>query len=197
MVWIGVHIGDTLTVPEHLFEKIPTDLEDELGVFGGIAAFTIQVVRQSGLTFGEKVVITGHGILKDLTSQIAILSGMQNLELETVRKNNVEIDGVFVCPEGQANVNLLPGLLRNKATLVILTEEPIDVPCELLRQKNLRLAFPPGFRPDRRDIYRPVGYMRWTPKKDLQLSLKLLSDKSLIIKNPEDYWMPRGRSKYV
>ena len=57
IVWIGIPAGDEIFIPENLFERIPDGLEDGRFVFAGIGAFVIQAIRESGLTFGEKVTV--------------------------------------------------------------------------------------------------------------------------------------------
>ena len=174
VVWVGIPAGDKVIVPEYLFEKVPDDLEDKIGVFGGVGAFVIQAVRESGLTFGEKVVVLGHGVLKDLTSQVVTLFGIHSLELDFVCKGDVEIDGVFLCTGGEANFNLIENLLRNKATVTVLTEGHIDLPLKLLQEKKLKLIFLGQPKVERKDIYYPKAYLRWGIKEDIRLYLKLL-----------------------
>lgn len=176
VVWIGVPADDKLIVPEYLFERIPDGLEDSIAVFAGIGAFVIQAVRESGLTFREKAAVLGQGILKDITSQVTALFGIHNLELALACKGNMEIDGIFVCPEGEKDINLIANSLHNKATVTILTERHIGLSPKLLQEKELKLIYPALAQPDERNVYYPRAYVRWTIKKDLQLVLKLLKE---------------------
>lgn len=173
VVWVGIPAGDKVIVPEYLFEKIPDNLEDKIAVFGGIGAFVFQAVRESGLTFGEEVVVLGHGVLKELTSQVTALFEIHNLELDFGCKGDMEIDGVFVCPEGEADINLIANSLRNKAVVIVLTEGHIDLPPKLLQEKNLKLIFHGQPQLKLSDVYSPKAYIRWTIKEDLRLFLKL------------------------
>ncbi len=181
VVWVGIPTGDRVIVPEYLFAKIPDDLEDKIGVFGGIGAFVIQAIRESSLTFGEKVVVLGHGVLKELTSQVIALFGIQSLGLDFACKGDVEIDGVFVCPEREVDINLIANSLRNKVAITVLTEGHIDLPPELLQEKKLKLIFPGHPQLKKRDVYSPKAYIRWTIKEDLRLFLKLLKEEKVII----------------
>lgn len=187
VVWAGIPADDRVIVPECLFEKIPDGLEDKVAVWGGVGAFVIQAVRGSSLTFGEKVVILGHGILKELTSQLITLFGIHSLELDFVREGGIEIDGVFVCPSGEADINLIANSLRNKASITVLTEGHVDLSPELLREKKLRPVFPRQARPEDRNVYYPEAYVRWTVKEDLQLSLKLLKEGEIVYEKSGDY----------
>jgi len=174
VIWVGIPINDRVTVPEYLFERIPDGLEDSIAVFAGIGAFVIQAVRQSGLTFGEKVVVLGHGVFKIFTSQVTALFGIHNLELALACKGTTEIDGIFVCPEGEEDINLIADSLHNKATVTILTERHIGLSPKLLQEKELKLVYPGPTQPDERNVYYPRAYMRWTIKEDMELFLKLL-----------------------
>jgi len=176
VVVVGIHAGDKVIVPEYLFEKIPDGLEDKLAVFGGIGAFVIQAVRESGLTFGEKAVVLGHGVLKELTSQVIALFGIQSLGLDFACKGNVEIDGVFLCPKGEADINLIANSLRNKAVVIVLTQGHIDFSPELLQEKMLKLIFPEHPQLKESNVYFPKAYIRWGIKEDLRLFLKLLCE---------------------
>jgi len=176
VIWMGIPVNDRVTVPEYLFERIPDGLKDSIAVFAGIGAFVIQAVRQSGLTFGEKVMVLGYGVLKDITSQVTALFGIHNLELALACKGNMEIDGIFVCPGGEKDINLIENSLRNKASVTVLTGGHIDLLPKLLQEKELKLISlgQPRFKGG--DIYHPRAYMRWTIKQDLQLFLKLLRE---------------------
>lgn len=174
VIWVGIPIADEIVIPEYLFARIPDGLQEEIAVFGGIGACVIQAVRQSGLTFGEKDVVLGQGILKDITSQVTALFGVHNLELALACKGNMEIDGVFICPEGEKDINLIADSLRNKTTVTILTERHIGLSPKLLQEKELKLIYPALAQPDERNVYYPGAYVRWTIKKDMELFLKLL-----------------------
>jgi len=176
VIWMGIPINDRVTVPEYLFERIPDGLEDSIAVFAGIGAFVIQAVRESGLTFGERAAVLGQGILKDITSQVTALFGIHNLELALACKGNMEIDGIFVCPEGEKDINLIANSLRNKAKVTILTGRHIGFFPKLLQERELKLIYPALAQPDERNVYYPGAYIRWTIKEDLQLVLKLLKE---------------------
>lgn len=42
----------------------------------------------------------------------------KNTGIGIVEERGMEIDGIFVCPEGEANINLIVNSLRNKAIVV-------------------------------------------------------------------------------
>jgi hypothetical protein len=176
VVWIGIPANDSVTVPEYLFERIPEGLEDNIAIFAGIGAFIIQAVRESGLNFGERTTVVGQGIIKDITCQVTDLFGIHNLEFALACKGNMEIDGIFICREGDKDINLIANSLRNKATVTVLAEGHIDLPPKLFQQKELKLIYPALPKLDERNVYYPRAYMRWTIKEDLQLVLKLLKE---------------------
>ena len=179
IAWIGIPTADEILVPENLFKTIPEDLDDSTAVFTGITAFIIQAVRESELTFGEKAVVLGEGILKQLISQVIASFGIQFMELDFSNANETDIDGVFICPGSEVDVNSLTGWLRNQATVIVLTEKPLELSPMLLQEKKLRLVFPKQPQPEKSNVHHPTAYKRWTIKKDLELSLKLLRKKAI------------------
>ena len=178
IIWIGIPASDEILIPENLFERIPDGLEDGRVIFAGIGALAIQAIRESGLTFGEKAIVLGEGILKHILSQMLNLSGIRLLESGSTQADE-ETDGIFVCREDEADINPSIHLLRNKGVVVVLTEKNIGLSPKLLQEKRLRLVFPGQPQPETRNVCHPPAYMRWTIKKDLGLSLKLLGEIAL------------------
>lgn len=174
IVWAGIPVANKIIVPEYLFDKVPLGLKDGIAVFGGIGAFVIQAVRESGLTFGENIIVLGDGVLKKIVSQIIILFGIHNLDLEYACKSDVIIDGIFVCPKGEKYINLITKFLRDKSVITVLTENDVDIYSNLLLNNNQRIIFPTYPKLEGNNIYYPEAYTRWTFKEDIGLFLKLL-----------------------
>lgn len=185
IIWVGIPSNDEILVPQNLFGRIPDGSEDRKVVFAGIGAFIIQAIRQSGLTFGERVAVLGEGMLKCLVSQMLGFFGIRVLEPASFSPGE-EIDGIFICPGSKEDVNSLTPLLRNQGTIILLTEEPLGLSPRRWQEKRLRLVFPEPPQPETRNVCYPTAFMRWTIKKDLELSLKLLGKISLEIENEKD-----------
>ncbi len=174
VAWTGIPAADELIIPANLFKRIPDDMDDSTVVFTGIVAFVIQAIRESSLTFGEKTVVLGQGYLSRLLSQVLHWFGIQPLEIASSQTSEADIDGVFLCPGSETDIDSLTGWLRNKASVTVLLEKPVELSPLLLQGKKIRLIFPKQPQPEAGNIHHPIAYTRWTLKEDLELSLKLL-----------------------
>ncbi len=64
-----------LIVPKPLVKKIPDGLPAEQAAFIGLAAIALHGVRQARPTIGDKVLVTGLGVIGNFCAQLAALSG--------------------------------------------------------------------------------------------------------------------------
>lgn len=81
---IGIEVGDRVAcfgdgfathseasyVPKNMFVKIPQNVSFEEAAFVGLGSIALNAVRIADLTFGEKVVVMGLGLLGQLTIQM-------------------------------------------------------------------------------------------------------------------------------
>lgn len=179
VIWVGLPDTEEIVVPDLLFARITDGLVEEKAMFGGLAAMVIQAIRETGITFGEEIILTGDGLLKDIAVQVTALFGIHILELDCAKGKN-GLDGIFLCPGGEAGFDQLADLLRDRATLLILTEEQINISPMAVKGKGLKIIYPRAFHPEKRGLYYPEAYARWTIKEDLYLALRLVAENKII-----------------
>lgn len=69
--------AEVVAVPKNLVVKIPDNVSYEDASFVTVGAIAVQGVRQAELTFGEKVVVIGLGLVGQITAQICAAAGCQ------------------------------------------------------------------------------------------------------------------------
>ncbi|PIS30992.1 oxidoreductase [Candidatus Saganbacteria bacterium CG08_land_8_20_14_0_20_45_16] len=69
-------------VPKNMFVKIPDNVFFEEAAFVGLGSIALNAIRVTNLTFGEKVVVVGLGLLGQLTVQMLKAFGCQVLGVD-------------------------------------------------------------------------------------------------------------------
>ncbi|MGI9511108.1 MAG: bi-domain-containing oxidoreductase [Geminicoccaceae bacterium] len=88
----GIEVGDrvasngghaeVVSVPANLVQAIPDDVEDEAAAFTVLGAIALQGVRLAKPTLGERFVVTGLGLLGQLTVQLLRAHGCHVLGID-------------------------------------------------------------------------------------------------------------------
>lgn len=88
----GFHVGqrvasngphaEVVAVPKHLCAPIPDGVDDEAAAFAVLGAIALQGVRLAAPTLGEAVVVTGLGLLGQLTVQLLRANGCRVLGID-------------------------------------------------------------------------------------------------------------------
>lgn len=74
--------AEVVCVPKHLCAAIPDEVEDESAAFAVLGAIALQGVRLVAPTLGEAVVVTGLGLLGQLTVQLLRANGCRVLGID-------------------------------------------------------------------------------------------------------------------
>ncbi|MBX3418215.1 MAG: bi-domain-containing oxidoreductase [Pirellulaceae bacterium] len=77
----GPH-AEWVAIPENLMAKIPEKVSDEAAVFTVIGAIALQGIRLIGPTLGERVVVSGLGLIGLIAVQILRANGCQVLGID-------------------------------------------------------------------------------------------------------------------
>ncbi len=77
----GPH-AEIVSVPQHLCARIPDGVSDDAAAFTVLASIGLQGIRLAEPTLGEKVVVTGLGLVGLLTVQMLIANGCQVLGID-------------------------------------------------------------------------------------------------------------------
>jgi len=176
VVWLGVELSRELNIPESQLVKIPAGISNDEGVWIGVVAYLIQIVRESGLTFGERVLVCGTGKITELLTQILALFGFNVLTAEHLKSDGTFCDGVF-CYESPTTG--IMDKIRTKGILIFLTPHEVNIPSNILATKKLRIIYPPQFESKSSNLAFPIGYIRWTVERDLNLALELIMNQKI------------------
>ena len=77
----GKH-AEVVSVPRNLCARLPETVSDEAGAFTVIGAIALQGIRLAQLTLGEAVVVTGLGLVGQLTVQLLRAQGCRVLGID-------------------------------------------------------------------------------------------------------------------
>jgi len=75
--WTRAVHADLISVPRHLFAKVPDTVKLEEAAFISLACVSLHGVRRSGLGLGERAVIIGQGVVGQLCAQFGRLVGAE------------------------------------------------------------------------------------------------------------------------
>lgn len=197
--------SQTIFVPENLCVHIPDDVSFNQAAFTTLGAVALQGIRQARLTGGESAAVIGLGLIGQLTCQILKAYGQpitaidfnaqrvglaqkstncQGLVLGRDKTNQLRVDAVIISAASQDNQSLvLAGeILRDRGRVVVVGNVKIEIPRREYYKKELSVYLSRSYGPGRYDAnYEekgqdyPVGYVRWTEKRNLEEFLRLLS----------------------
>ncbi|KPJ72625.1 hypothetical protein AMJ52_05735 [candidate division TA06 bacterium DG_78] len=159
-----------------------------LGLLGQL---TVQILRASGCRV----------IAIDLDPLKVKLAKKCGADVSIVRKQNVKeiiykftdgygVDAVIITAATSSNDPFLlaPEIARDRSKIVLVGVAKLDFPRELYYRKELSIILSRSYGPGRYDtryeeegLDYPVGYVRWTEKRNMQAILNLMAEKKLNI----------------
>ncbi len=195
-------------VPENLVVKARRrDKAKELS-FGALISISIHAIRRSGIAGGERALVIGMGIIGHIISRILKLWDVEvwGLDKEEYRLGFAEdgirtiftdpprdyFDVVFVCaPDKSGEVaNIAGKSLREKGRVVAVADANFSFDWKTYYYKELELLISRSYGPGRYDPeYElggrdyPIGYVRWTEKRNLEYAVKLVEEEKLKIQD--------------
>jgi predicted dehydrogenase/threonine dehydrogenase-like Zn-dependent dehydrogenase len=153
------------------------------------------------------------------TDKGIVLSSEKNVINEVMEVTSgvgVDVAVVAAATKSSKPVNLGLELLRDRGKLVIVGDVPVNVSRELMYRKEATLIVSRSYGPGRYDeVYEvkgidyPIGYVRWTLKRNMQsflefikegkVSLKPLINKVVVIDEAPSFYeeLVSGRGKYI
>jgi polar amino acid transport system substrate-binding protein len=240
----AVH-AEVVAVPKNLCVKVNKDIDLKQAAFMTIAAVAIQGIRQSGLMLGENCVVTGLGLIGQLTLKILEASGINAYgvdiseeQIEVLKKSGLKnvfprdqaglkdsimnlsngfgVDAVIITASTSSNdpVNFAGEICRKKGKVIIVGAVPTGFDRENYYKKELELKMSTSYGAGRYDpmyeekgIDYPVGYVRWTEKRNMSSFVDLLEKKKIAVDDlithvikledaPDAYDMIMKRSEY-
>lgn len=161
-----------------------------LGLIGEIA---VQILKASGCqVFGIDIDSDAVALAKELGVDGAAIRGKDDiLQMINSFSNSVGVDAVIISAETSSNdpIELAGKILRDRGRVVIVGAVRADIPRTPFYEKELEVRFSRSYGPGRYDptyeekgIDYPIGYVRWTEKRNMESFLKLVADGRINLK---------------
>ncbi len=173
-----------------------------LGLLGQL---TVQILKAAGcrvigidLEPGKVELARLHG------ADVAVLRGG---DVETAVKqfsDNFGADAVIVTAAADTNdpIELAGIIARDRAVVAMVGAVRMDVPRKVYYEKELQLRLSRSYGPGRYDanyeergVDYPVGYVRWTERRNMQEFLRLLATKAVRLDQLITHRFPIGRAE--
>jgi predicted dehydrogenase/threonine dehydrogenase-like Zn-dependent dehydrogenase len=199
---LAVHIPEGVTFDEAAFVTLgaialqgvrtaEVKLGDSVAVIGLgiIGQLTVQILKAAGC----------RAIGIDLDSARIELARALAADAAVRRDDDVEgavaqftggygVDAVIMTAAAETNdpIELAGSLARDRAIVSVVGAAPIEVPRKIYYEKELQLRLSRSYGPGRYDaqyeergIDYPIGYVRWTERRNMQEFLRLVSTKAV------------------
>lgn len=167
---------------------------------GLIGLITVQMLKSSGC----KVValdVNGNNfeLAKKFRCDLTLLSNQDSIKAVQVFTNGVGTDNVIITAGTKSNepIELSLAYARKKSKIVVVGAVGMDIPRSPFYEKELDLRISCSYGPGRYDPeYEakgndyPIGYVRWTEKRNMEAVLDLLSQHKLDFKSLVTHRIP-------
>ena len=213
-LFVATH-AEVVSVPRNLLTPIPDGVGFDEAAFVTLGAIALQAVRLASLELGEQVVVYGLGLVGMVAAQLAVAAGcrvigldIDPLKIEKARGFGVEAlaagsdgaravlqltggfgaDKVLLCAATKSNdpIDAVPSFTRQKGTLVVVGDVPMDVPRRAYYDKEIDIRISRSYGPGRYDpsyedagIDYPYAYVRWTENRNMAAFLDLVARRRL------------------
>ena len=228
--------AEIVSVPSNLCARVPAGVSARAAAMTTIAAIALHGIRLGDVVVGERVMVVGCGLVGQITCQLLAAAGavvigvdLDAERCEAARRagadhvvvagegaadtvmrlvGGVGVDTALVTAASQTNAPLLlaADTLRDRGTLVIVGDVPVELPRAVLFQKELLLRVSRSYGPGRYDteyeergLDYPIGYVRWTEQRNMQAVLELQAQGRLRLDElvSEEYPVERAADAYA
>jgi polar amino acid transport system substrate-binding protein len=202
--------AEFVNVPANLCVPVPPSVAPEAAALTTVAAIALHGVRLSGPVLGERVAVIGCGLVGQIVCRLLASAGVEVFAVDLdgrraemarrggadhafvvsaatrdeilARTDGLGVDHALVTAASKSNAPLLLAaeLARDRGSLVVVGDVPIEVPRGPMYSKELRLRVSRSYGPGRYDpeyeergLDYPVGYVRWTERRNMQAVLDL------------------------
>ena len=160
---------------------------------GLIGLITVQLLKSCGCkVIGLDVDSSKRELALQLGVDLFVDLKSDNFGVEVASfTNGVGVDEVLMTASTDSNtpVELVPQIIRDRGTLVIVGVSKIDIPRNPYYKKEITVKFSRSYGPGRYDptyeengVDYPVGYVRWTEKRNMEAFLSLISSGQVNLK---------------
>ena len=197
--------AEYISVPQNLCAKLPGKVSFEAGAFGTLGGIALHGIRQTKISFGERVVVIGLGLLGQLTIRILKSYGCSVIGMD-VDEGKVRLarscgaDAVVGREALRGRVERLTG--HQGADAVIITastdkSDPVDLAVSAVRhggrvvvvgvadihpnrnemwEKEVELLVSQAGGPGWQGADYPLPYVRWTAGRNIEEFLALVAE---------------------
>lgn len=188
---------------------IPDAVADQNAAFAPLYALALHALRQGETSIGDNIAIIGAGLIGQLVAQTAGTAGAfvtviepnparralatRNEQIRYYAKANDasenHFDTVYICAPGKADHHLIDDaarLCRDRGMIVCIGNVEPTGKRKALYEKEITIRQVRSYGPGRYDPnYEergedyPLGYVRWTIKRNMQAALDLMADNRL------------------
>jgi predicted dehydrogenase/threonine dehydrogenase-like Zn-dependent dehydrogenase len=215
----GAH-AEIVAVPLHLSAAIPESVSDEEAAFTVIGAIALQGIRLINPTLGERVVVSGLGLIGLLAVQILKANGCQVLGIDfdesklalaktfgaevcdlAARQdpvqvtekwtNGIGVDAVLITASTKSDelIHQSAKMCRQRGRIVLVGVVGLNLQRADFYEKELSFQVSCSYGPGRYDenyekrgLDYPIGFVRWTEKRNFEAVLQLMADGKLDVK---------------
>jgi predicted dehydrogenase/D-arabinose 1-dehydrogenase-like Zn-dependent alcohol dehydrogenase len=196
--------AQTNYVPINLAARIPHSVPVEHAAFSTLGSIALHGIRQANLTQGELVVVSGLGLIGQLTVRLLLAYGHPAVGVDPSPRARAEVahlsvtcldpsdsqlthlgaDAVLLTAATASDdpVRSAPTWLRDRGRVVVVGDVGLGLTRPPFYDKEVELLFSRSYGPGRYDPnYEehgqdyPVGYVRWTEGRNLAEFLRLLA----------------------
>ncbi|MBF0546810.1 MAG: bi-domain-containing oxidoreductase [Candidatus Riflebacteria bacterium] len=173
--------AEVVSVPRHLCAKIPENVDDISGSFAVISAIALQGVRLINPTLGEKIAVTGLGLIGILAAQILKANGcrvigfdLDSQKVELAKKYGIEaflagntdpveasrkfsdgngVDAVLITASTKSNdpIQLAPQMCRKRGRVVLVGVVGLELSRDDFYKKEISFQVSCSYGPGRYD----------------------------------------------
>jgi len=205
--------AEIVSVPINLCAKVPAGVPLETASLTAVASIALHAIRLADVRIGEHVAVVGCGLVGQIAVRLLTAAGADVIALDVdparaeraraggasaafVVGNDVVgrvrtatdgrgFDAVLVTAAASSPDPLVTAaeLARDRGTVVLVGDVPVDLPRSLLYEKELAFRVSRSYGPGRYDrayeergLDYPIGYVRWTEKRNMEAVLALQAD---------------------
>jgi predicted dehydrogenase/threonine dehydrogenase-like Zn-dependent dehydrogenase len=194
----------------HAFRQAEMQLGETACVIGLglLGQLLVQILKAAGIhAVGTDIVEARCRLAQELGARAAITAQDPGLEALIGRlTGGAGVDCVFIAAGGSSNAatELAVRIARDRARVVDIGKTRLDLPWNDYYLKELDVRFSRSYGPGRYDanyeergIDYPIGYVRWTEKRNLASFLDLVSSKAVLVEPLISQTRPFGEAETV